>query len=510
MVYTFYSYKGGVGRTLALANLAELFYQAGLRVLIIDWDLITPGLERYFPSLDLHAAIDHPGLIDMLLQYKKYMSTERDANVPFELEDPNRYLIPIYNDGFGPGSLHLLPAGRRPQGDITYMRAVTRFNWQDFYDAWEGELYFNWLREQFEKIADIILIDCRSGVSEMGSVCTYHWADVIVMFCASSQHDLYGTYEMVQKFTAERVGQIRASRPLKVMVVPSCIDEQATDEYLPKIKQEFVSRFSTQNFPLDSGLVTTGDDLWAFRIPQALNNLLTDKILLQVPQNKRHEGVYTAYCRIAEYLARLAPEASHIRESVKLNFLQHYPQVVRKNDLIAIDNSTSQHQLKPGLTIITDCEVNLRPTPGYIGKPRGETISIAQGTPVSVLGGPCRVDGLSWWQIKCNIGLHKPKDYTQWKQKNFSRGFTDHSADPSKAILERSADGSLVVLGWVAEKTPSGISQLREVSGEAVMPERLLLPNSPSFEMPDEQVVKTMQVANLQQEEQRETVSVTR
>jgi MinD-like ATPase involved in chromosome partitioning or flagellar assembly len=48
MIYTFYSYKGGVGRSMALVNIAELFYQNGLNVLMVDFDLEAPGLERYF------------------------------------------------------------------------------------------------------------------------------------------------------------------------------------------------------------------------------------------------------------------------------------------------------------------------------------------------------------------------------------------------------------------------------------------------------------------------------
>ncbi len=48
MIYTFYSYKGGVGRTMALANVAELFLRQGRRVLMIDWDLEAPGLEQFF------------------------------------------------------------------------------------------------------------------------------------------------------------------------------------------------------------------------------------------------------------------------------------------------------------------------------------------------------------------------------------------------------------------------------------------------------------------------------
>jgi MinD-like ATPase involved in chromosome partitioning or flagellar assembly len=42
-VITFYSYKGGVGRTMALANVALWLSQAGYRTLVVDWDLEAPG-----------------------------------------------------------------------------------------------------------------------------------------------------------------------------------------------------------------------------------------------------------------------------------------------------------------------------------------------------------------------------------------------------------------------------------------------------------------------------------
>nr|BFE83611.1 hypothetical protein GCM10020093_062120 [Planobispora longispora] len=41
-VITFYSYKGGTGRTMALANTAWILASAGKRVLVVDWDLESP------------------------------------------------------------------------------------------------------------------------------------------------------------------------------------------------------------------------------------------------------------------------------------------------------------------------------------------------------------------------------------------------------------------------------------------------------------------------------------
>ncbi len=49
-IITFYSYKGGVGRTFALANIAALLSTWGYKVLCIDWDLEAPGLHFYFQS----------------------------------------------------------------------------------------------------------------------------------------------------------------------------------------------------------------------------------------------------------------------------------------------------------------------------------------------------------------------------------------------------------------------------------------------------------------------------
>src|SRR5581483_1372004 len=70
MIFTFYSFKGGVGRSMTLANVAEVFYARGLRVLMIDFDLEAPGLERYFdvknsvtPNAEIPA---HLGVIDFI------------------------------------------------------------------------------------------------------------------------------------------------------------------------------------------------------------------------------------------------------------------------------------------------------------------------------------------------------------------------------------------------------------------------------------------------------------
>src|ERR1700754_3624603 len=102
MIVTFYSFKGGVGRSMALANVAEILASRGYRVIACDWDLEAPGLERYLVASELpdypygQELADYkgrPGLIDLLLEYKKTVSeaapaVSRDAASPTAAEPP--------------------------------------------------------------------------------------------------------------------------------------------------------------------------------------------------------------------------------------------------------------------------------------------------------------------------------------------------------------------------------------------------------------------------------------
>jgi tetratricopeptide (TPR) repeat protein len=70
-VFTFYSYKGGTGRSMVLANVAWILASNGKRVLVIDWDLEAPGLHRYFhPFLKDPELRSCHGLIDFVVDYE--------------------------------------------------------------------------------------------------------------------------------------------------------------------------------------------------------------------------------------------------------------------------------------------------------------------------------------------------------------------------------------------------------------------------------------------------------
>src|SRR5215475_1516326 len=70
-VVTFYSYKGGTGRTMALANVAWILAANGKKVLVVDWDLEAPGLDRFLqPFLPSPSARAGCGVIHMISAYR--------------------------------------------------------------------------------------------------------------------------------------------------------------------------------------------------------------------------------------------------------------------------------------------------------------------------------------------------------------------------------------------------------------------------------------------------------
>src|SRR5258706_14891815 len=102
---TFYSYKGGTGRSLAVANTARFLARFGCRVFVLDFDLEAPGLHYKFGLCRCGEENAITGLVDLIHSFKS------TGTIP-ELSpyvQPIRDLPPEFK-----GSILLLPAGNAP------------------------------------------------------------------------------------------------------------------------------------------------------------------------------------------------------------------------------------------------------------------------------------------------------------------------------------------------------------------------------------------------------------
>ncbi|MCX6578671.1 MAG: TIR domain-containing protein [Candidatus Aminicenantes bacterium] len=305
MIFTFYSYKGGVGRSMALANTAELFYRSGKKVLIVDWDLEAPGIERYFFK-NSNSVIDTPGLMDILLSYKEKMSKELDENQPLEFEPISKFIIDIYPKSQFEGKLFLIHAGKRSGDHFSkYAREVLNFDWGDFYENWEGELFFEWLRDQFESIADIVLIDSRTGVTEMTGICTYQMAGTVIMFCAPNQQNIDGTYDMVMNFSSPMLTRLRPDRPLNILIVPSRVEDRSEVELLNAFRSQFIDKF---NKILLMKPVKGLGSYWDLKIPYFSYYSFNETLAVNEESQSYSEDIQGAFIKLAYIMAKIQGE----------------------------------------------------------------------------------------------------------------------------------------------------------------------------------------------------------
>jgi len=175
---TFYSYKGGVGRSMALANVAADLAAKGRRVVMIDFDLEAPGLDA-FEELNLKSGA--PGLVEYV---SEYLATDIAPPV-------SGFVQEITHKKAGRGNLWVLHAGRK---DEEYNRLRAAINWEDLYDNRDGAAFFeNFkadIQQQFQP--DYVFIDSRTGLTDVGGVCTLHLPDMVVLLFSLNEQNLQG------------------------------------------------------------------------------------------------------------------------------------------------------------------------------------------------------------------------------------------------------------------------------------------------------------------------------
>ncbi|MFS8095665.1 AAA family ATPase [Lentzea alba] len=172
-VITFYSYKGGVGRSFTLANTAVLLARWGYRVLVVDWDLEAPGLHLYFrPHL---SEMPRSGVVDLAYDFIQ------------RVEYPASHTVRVDVEG---GVLDLMAAGKVVDGRLgpSYAPRMQEINWEALYEDGFAEFLEERRAEWIAKY-DFVLLDSRTGVSDIASICTAQLPDrLVVVFTANDQN----------------------------------------------------------------------------------------------------------------------------------------------------------------------------------------------------------------------------------------------------------------------------------------------------------------------------------
>lgn len=216
---------------MALANVACLLAKRSNsnlhRVLMIDWDLEAPGLHTYFRnrlSPEFNENLESaPGLIELFIGLDDAVKNlvtegieqnEERASVLIEQLKPEEYIL----DTGIPG-LSLLKAGRF---DALYSKKVNGFKWKEFYERspWLINAFARYLSQKF----NYVLIDSRTGVSDISGICTTLMPEKLVTVFTPNRQSLFGLKKIITEAIKYRSEESQDLRPLAVFPLASRIE----------------------------------------------------------------------------------------------------------------------------------------------------------------------------------------------------------------------------------------------------------------------------------------------
>ena len=222
-ILTFYSYKGGVGRSMALMNVAYQLASWGRHVLMVDMDLEAPGISGF---LHRNGELDSPliGTKDVLtlLGEVKRLSTspESPAALAEQLPPLSNFLRSVKREKLATLQPELGSLGRldllgpdldrnyedrfaglglagTPQTELVAMSRILHF----YFKAERFLFVPEWLKDLEEARPtpyDYVLVDSRTGITEIGGLCVGPLADALVVVTGLNDQNVEGTRKFLE------------------------------------------------------------------------------------------------------------------------------------------------------------------------------------------------------------------------------------------------------------------------------------------------------------------------
>lgn len=200
---TFYSFKGGVGRSLMLSNMALwLADEMKAKVCVIDFDLEAPGLPYKFEDLqnpiDQERLAKTEGIVEYIDEFNQ---------TGYPPADFTRFYLPFTTAKGNP--ITLIPAGNLQEAD--YWRKLFDINWQKLFEHDAATGYSKGLllledlkgRIEAELAPDFLLIDSRTGLTETASITLKLMADKAILVGINNRENQDGLFWVLRSLHAD-------------------------------------------------------------------------------------------------------------------------------------------------------------------------------------------------------------------------------------------------------------------------------------------------------------------
>lgn len=228
----FFSIKGGVGRSTALAASAWALAQAGKRVLVLDLDLESPGLSSALLPNERRPAF---GIADWLVED---LVDNGDA-----VFDDMTATSTLSRDG----DIYVVPAHGRDAGEyVTKLGRVwmPKVDLNGMQQSWSQRLgrLIDALEQRWQP--DVILIDSRAGIDEVASSCVTDLGAGLILLFAIDGEQTWSGYQILFRHW-NRAGVVRDIRE-RLQIVGAMIPELDTVEYFSGIRQRAADLFTDE------------------------------------------------------------------------------------------------------------------------------------------------------------------------------------------------------------------------------------------------------------------------
>jgi cellulose biosynthesis protein BcsQ len=221
----FYGFRGGAGRTVALAHIALMLAQRGLRVAVVDFDLEAPGLHM---ALGAEPPDEGKGLVALLRSTLAAPLSQRvDVAEHLQVVTPRE----------GTGKILLLPAGRVSR---TYLAQIEELGVGLWHEPSLSPLerILDGLRNENP---DVVFVDCRTGFNGMSASVLFHLSDLAVIFLPLTEQVWDGVDVLLQAVASARRQRENSPGLLFVpsMVPPGEVGREKVERYLARLGEKY-------------------------------------------------------------------------------------------------------------------------------------------------------------------------------------------------------------------------------------------------------------------------------
>jgi len=326
-IVSFYSYKGGVGRTTALALFATFYsINYGKKVFIIDCDFEAPGLINFF------GLCNDEILKNGIIEYIKDKEALPDISLSKE------YLYEVSREYTKNGEIYILPAGNIMEhlDRIDYIEALARL------DIHNTDTVVDQFKDVIEDInrsfkPDVILIDTRTGLNDTFGIISNRLSDIIVGFFRNNTQTRPGLHFFLDTFLSKKrnIGLILVNSILSISIKKNVkLFQEEVDTYIQdNLEENFLDSlpaipvFSLQRYQTLEDIGTLNEDMEDF-VTAAIElndyKALFEKISQLVNDSRKIE-------LIEEDLGDDSIDPSELRKEILTKLYDNYPDLYPEN-----------------------------------------------------------------------------------------------------------------------------------------------------------------------------------